>query len=375
MVRNGASDERGLPRQTPSVLCDLPAAREPDGECVVGADSIALQCGPSAVACLGGELVDGAFDAATGHRAGDGAVGGDHHRGAGRSRCGPDRADHRGDARGATRVPNRHQLVEHITHRCECMRSRDDNSLMTETAFPRGIAGVLLAAGAGTRYGKPKVLVDGWLPAAVTALADGGCARVIVVLGAAVVPAPPDVIPVTVPDWHMGLSASVRAGLAEAERIGADYAVLHVIDTPDVGSAVVARVIKRALASRSGLARACFGDRPGHPVVIARRHWPDLIGALADRLTPTGLLQAVPWRTERFWCRPTKGIRRQRAMRSPPELQDPNPCRRWASPPSDTVTTPAVGRIETPTILAAACRPSPIEARRTVLPTPMDRRY
>lgn len=32
----------------------------------------------------------------------------------------------------------------------------------------------------------------------------------------------------------------------------------------------------------------------------------------------------------------SKGIRRQRAMRSPPQLQDHNPCRRWASPPSDT---------------------------------------
>ena len=161
------------------------------------------------------------------------------------------------------------------------MRARHHNSLVTATASPRGIAGVLLAAGAGTRYGKPKVLVDGWLPAAVAALADGGCAPVIVVLGAAVVPAPPDVIAITAPDWHTGLSASVRAGLAEAERIGADYAVFHVIDTPDVGSAIVARVIKRALASRSGLARACFGDQPGHPVVIARRHWPDVIGALS----------------------------------------------------------------------------------------------
>jgi molybdenum cofactor cytidylyltransferase len=152
---------------------------------------------------------------------------------------------------------------------------------VTETAFPRGIAGVLLAAGAGTRYGKPKVLVDGWLSTAVTALADGGCARVILVLGAAVVPAPPHVIGVTAPDWHTGLSASVRAGLAEADSIGADYAVLHVIDTPDVGPAVVGRVIKRALASRTGLARAYFGDQPGHPVVIARRHWPDVIGALS----------------------------------------------------------------------------------------------
>jgi molybdenum cofactor cytidylyltransferase len=143
------------------------------------------------------------------------------------------------------------------------------------------VVGVLLAAGAGRRYGKPKVLVDGWLSAAVSALRDGGCTEVILVLGAADVPAPAGVVSVTAPDWQTGLSASVRTGLAHAERMTADYAVLHVVDTPDVGAAVVERVVQRALASRSKLARAWFGDRPGHPVVIGRDHWPGVLARLS----------------------------------------------------------------------------------------------
>ncbi|HZQ31172.1 MAG TPA: nucleotidyltransferase family protein [Mycobacterium sp.] len=143
------------------------------------------------------------------------------------------------------------------------------------------VAGVLLAAGAGRRYGQPKVLVDDWLTTAVAALTDGGCGRVIVVLGAAVVPVPSGATAVVAPDWETGLSASVRAGLAEAACVGADYAALHVVDTPDVGAAVVARVLQRALASRSGLARAVYDGRPGHPVVIAREHWPDVIAAMS----------------------------------------------------------------------------------------------
>ncbi|MEZ0349194.1 NTP transferase domain-containing protein [Mycobacterium sp. pR1184] len=139
--------------------------------------------------------------------------------------------------------------------------------------------GVLLAAGAGSRYGKPKVLVEGWLEIAVDALRDGGCDDVIVVLGAAQVAAPPGVAAITATQWHEGLSASVRAGLAEADRRGADYAVLHVIDTPDVGSDVVARVLSHT--GESGLARACFGNRPGHPVVIARRHWPEVLARIS----------------------------------------------------------------------------------------------
>ncbi len=73
----------------------------------------------------------------------------------------------------------------------------------------------------------------------------------------------------------------MRTGLAQAERMHADYAVLHVVDTPDVGAAVVARVLSRALASRGGLARAYFGDRPGHPVVIARQHWPGVLARIS----------------------------------------------------------------------------------------------
>jgi CTP:molybdopterin cytidylyltransferase MocA len=156
------------------------------------------------------------------------------------------------------------------------------------------VVGVLLAAGAGRRYGKPKVLVDGWLEAAVGALRGGGCAEVVLVLGAAEVTAPDGVTAITAADWQQGLSASLRTGLAEADRMRADYAVLHVIDTPDVGPAVVARVLDRALASGSGLARACFGDRPGHPVVIARRHWPGVLARVSGDQGAAAYLRTQP---------------------------------------------------------------------------------
>lgn len=152
--------------------------------------------------------------------------------------------------------------------------------LPESTAAPHAV-GILLAAGAGRRYGKPKVLVDGWLDIAVDALRAGGCADVVVVLGAARVAAPPGATTVMEPRWRDGLSASVRAGLRQADRLRADYAALHVIDTPDVGPAVVARVLDRAIASPSGLARASFGGRPGHPVVVARRHWPGVLDRIA----------------------------------------------------------------------------------------------
>ena len=141
-------------------------------------------------------------------------------------------------------------------------------------------AGVLLAAGAGTRYGMPKVLAaqGEWLRRGVTALNGGGCDDIVVVLGAAVVYVPPPARPVIADDWADGLSASLRAGLLA---IDAEYAVLHTVDTPDVGVDVVRRVLDAARSSPSGLARASYGERPGHPIVVARRHWPDLLATLS----------------------------------------------------------------------------------------------
>jgi nicotine blue oxidoreductase len=143
-------------------------------------------------------------------------------------------------------------------------------------------AGVLLAAGAGTRYGMPKVLAaeGNWLRAGVAALADGGCDDVVVVLGAAMVDVPAPARAVVAADWERGLSASLRAGVGAVDTADVAYVVLHTVDTPDVGADVVRRVLDAARSSASGLARARYGDRPGHPVVIARRHWPDLLAGL-----------------------------------------------------------------------------------------------
>lgn len=171
------------------------------------------------------------------------------------------------------------------------------------------VAGVLLAAGAGRRYGMPKALVDdgGWLRRSVGALADGGCDPVLVVLGAAAEQAaallPEDARSVIAPDWEEGMGASLRAGLAAladpapaavkgpvtapdagpgavevplaATAAGTEAALIHLVDLPDVGAAVVRRVL--GYAARDAVARAAFDGRPGHPVLLGRDHWDALL--------------------------------------------------------------------------------------------------
>ena len=163
--------------------------------------------------------------------------------------------------------------------------------------------GILLAAGAGTRMGRPKALVcdaDGtsWLLRSVRALADGGCGPVLVVLGAAAQEAEAllegagrtgaplaevDVRIVVAAEWREGMSASLRSGLSHALALDDDRwprptaACLSLVDLPDVDARVVARVVG-VLDGSVGeeermLARAAYEGVAGHPVLLGRDHW------------------------------------------------------------------------------------------------------
>jgi len=136
------------------------------------------------------------------------------------------------------------------------------------------VTGLVLAAGAGTRRGGPKALVDDWLADAVHLLLDGGCERVVVVLGAAAdeartrLPDDERVTQVTATDWALGMSASLRAGLAAAT---GDAVVVTLVDLPDTPTSVVRRLVQDV--DRTTLRQAVYGGRPGHPVVLGADHW------------------------------------------------------------------------------------------------------
>jgi len=164
-------------------------------------------------------------------------------------------------------------------------------------------AGLLLAAGRGRRAGGPKALRvhDGspWVLRAVRALRDGGCADVHVVIGAAAeqvrdLLAGTDVSVVTAADWRQGMGASLRAGLAALQATEADVACVHLVDLPDVGAEVVARLLAGA-GGADTLARASYGHGPGHPVLLGRSHWTAVAAAArADRGARDYLATASP---------------------------------------------------------------------------------
>lgn len=134
--------------------------------------------------------------------------------------------------------------------------------------------------------GTPKALVRGadgvpWLLSSRATLVDAGCDRVLVVLGAAVEEATPLLAGsdhVVAADWADGMSASLRTGLRAATDGDEEAVLVHLVDLPDVTPDVVRRVLRHS--GPDALARATYGGRPGHPVLIGRRHWPALLSEL-----------------------------------------------------------------------------------------------
>lgn len=145
-------------------------------------------------------------------------------------------------------------------------------------------AGILLAAGGGTRYGMPKALVstDGtlWVDRGLATLRGGGCTPLVVVIGAAAAEirakaALGGAIIVENTGWSDGMGSSLRAGLAALGPTAAVAAVVMLVDTPGITGDAVRTIA--AHAAPGALALATYAGRDGHPVLLGRDHWPGVV--------------------------------------------------------------------------------------------------
>ena len=165
------------------------------------------------------------------------------------------------------------------------------------------VAGVLLAAGEGSRFGRPKALVelDGQTLAerGVTLLRAGGTDPVLIVTGAAQVDLRPEHQARTVynGEWRTGMGSSLRAALRALTELEAGQEIGAVVvalaDQPLVGAEAVGRLIA-AYQAGADVAVAAYGGKPRNPVLLAREHWPEVIATATGDQGARAFLRARP---------------------------------------------------------------------------------
>jgi CTP:molybdopterin cytidylyltransferase MocA len=170
---------------------------------------------------------------------------------------------------------------------------------------PRGnVAGVLLAAGQGSRLGQPKAVIvvggESLARRGIAVLRAGGARPVVVVTGAAGpgvlgpddagAAGEPGLISVHNPGWQSGMGSSLAVGLS-AVPADSTAAVIALADQPLVGPDSVRRLIAAHDAGAS-VAVACYDGKPRNPVLIAREHFAEVAALAAGDIGARPFLRA-----------------------------------------------------------------------------------
>ena len=147
------------------------------------------------------------------------------------------------------------------------------------------VYGVVLAAGASSRFGTEPPKQVALLPKVLTALRQSSVDAIVVVSGAHALP----IESVRCPDWERGPGASLRCGLA-ALPPDAEAAVVVLADGPDLDPRAVDRVVDDWRSHGGDTVAAAYRGVRLHPVLLARAVWDDVpdegARSLPARLVP-----------------------------------------------------------------------------------------
>ncbi len=152
----------------------------------------------------------------------------------------------------------------------------------------RSIAAVILAAGASTRYGRPKQLLryegQSLLRRAAEAAAGSGCRPIVAVLGASARLCADELhgLPVHLaenPMWMEGMGGSLRSGIETLSALapGAAAVVVTLCDQPHVSTQLIDALAQRHRESGAPIVASAYAGTLGVPALFGRSLFGELL--------------------------------------------------------------------------------------------------
>jgi molybdenum cofactor cytidylyltransferase len=152
---------------------------------------------------------------------------------------------------------------------------------------PGNVAGIILAAGASARMGRPKALLalgsDMFVTRISRVLAVAGASPLVVVAGGEVdavrLAIDAAALPVAVvqnPDRERGQLSSVLVGLDAVDHTDVCAVLVCLVDSPLVSVETIKRIVAAYRATGAPIVRPAMGSRHGHPALFSREVFDEL---------------------------------------------------------------------------------------------------
>jgi molybdenum cofactor cytidylyltransferase len=148
------------------------------------------------------------------------------------------------------------------------------------------IAAVILAAGASTRMGTPKQLLQvqgqSLLSRIVKRAIAAKCSPIVVVLGAFSEQIQGEVnnLPIQIVenrDWQMGMGASIRTGIEALLDYELEAAILLLCDQPFVSSQLIQNLQSLYRSTNQSIIASMYQDTIGVPALFQAKLFPELV--------------------------------------------------------------------------------------------------
>ena len=164
---------------------------------------------------------------------------------------------------------------------------------MTENSRPK-IAAILLAAGASTRLGQPKQLLNfqgkTLLRRAAETLINSECSPIVVILGAEIAGSTAELSGLPVhfcinKDWANGMSSSIKTGLDQIQETAPaiDGVVIALCDQPNISAADIDALINAFDTDDPQIVTAEYQGTVGVPALFPQRFFENLLGLTGDK--------------------------------------------------------------------------------------------